>query len=183
MLLYKDYLLRKSNSGQAMFYNNAIYNYVKELGLKPNDDYEAVMMLHHIDDNKYSGEGYEGTAQYYLYDKQGNLYWFKHIRDMIMYAGGDPEWSPYNFYKFRRHWYNGFMFLMTEDIFELEDILVHQEGVYCETKDIGFEDIDEAATWLYHGGYATSVENAKKQLVKHLEGKTSLCYKMRFIKY
>lgn len=183
MLLYKNYLLQKINSGKGMFYNSVAYHYVSELGLKPKDDYEAVMMLYHLDDKKYCGEGYESTATYFLMDRQENLYWFKHMKDMMMFAGGDPEWSVYSFYKFRRHWYNDFMFLMPEDIFELDNILIGKQGVYCETKDIGFEDIDEAAMWLYHGGYASTAENAKKQLTKHLDGQTALCYKMKFIKY
>lgn len=183
MLLYKNYLLQKINSNQGIFFKEAVYNYVSELGYKPQDDYDAITILKNIKDENYYGENYNEKGKYYLFDRQGNLFWFAHMKDMIMYAGGDAEWNTYNFYKFRRHWYNDFMYLAPEDIFELDEIINTKLGVYCETKDLGFSDVDEAARWLANGGYASSAENAKKQLVKHLEGKTALCYKMKFIKY
>lgn len=183
MLLYKNFLLQKINSNQAIFYKEAVYDYVKSLGYKVDDDYEAISILKIIDDNKYTGEGYSPKGEYYFANKYGELTWFTNVMDALMYNGEDAHSTGHGFLKYRRHWHNGLLYLLPDDICEIDELLSTPRGVYCETRDIGFESVDEAATWLANSGLASTPENAKKQLLKHLEGKTSLCYKLKFIQY
>jgi hypothetical protein len=55
--------------------------------------------------------------------------------------------------------------------------------IYCETRRLQFNDVDEAARWLCEIGAATNFARAKQQLLKHLAGETASCYKLKFIEY
>lgn len=182
MLMYKNLLINRINSNQAIFFQDATIEYVNALGFRCKDFYEAAIILRSIDDNKFTGEGASPKGKYFLYDQSGTLHWFVHYRDACMFAGLE-EGGLDAFIAFRRHWKDGFLWLLPEDVVDLDELLTTPKGVYCETKGFGFETVDDAARWLVNAGYAKSAENAKKQLVKHLEGKTALCYKMKFIEY
>lgn len=182
ILQYKNFLLNKINSVQAIFYRDLALEYARDLGYTCKDYYEASAVLQYIDDSKFCGEGVNDRGVYFLYDRSGNVYWFRNYKDACLFAGIE-ECSLNMFINFRRHWFNDFLWLLKEDIEYIGEILTTPKGVYCETKGFGFESVDDAARWIANCGYAINAETAKKQLIKHLEGKTSLCYKMKFIEY
>lgn len=181
-LFYRDYLIQKINNGRGIFYENAVYDYLESLGFYNYDFYEGVKLLRSLNDNIYCGTGINEAAQYYVYNNINGFIWFRSYYDAMIFLGIENA-ADNIFNLYHQHWYNEWLCLLPEDLPHLREYLEHRNGVFCETKGFGFESVDSAARWLVDSGCASNINNAKKQLEKHLDGQTSLCYKMKFVRY
>lgn len=181
-LFYRDYLIQKIESGRGLFYEEEIQCYLESLDFYHYDYYEGIKLLRSLDKEVYCGIGVSNSARYSLYNHVDGLIWFKSYYDAMMFLGiENAATNIFNIY--RQHWYNNWLCLLPEDLPHLGEYAFNRSGVYCETKGFGFESIDSAARWLVDSGNATNINIAKKQLEKHLNGQTTLCYKMKFIYY
>lgn len=182
MLRYKQYIINKIATAGDMvkFFESSLIDYVNNLG-HIGDFYNCWSWLQNEDDDKHNGIDYEPTAKYYVYDKNDDvLYWYHSYKDALLMAGFDFDaLTKENFMKYRRRSRNGFYMLLPEDIYEL-DALVEEHHIYCHTREIEFNTIEEAAIWLVNSGAAANANVAKRALEKHLKGETSCCYKMKF---
>lgn len=78
---------------------------------------------------------------------------------------------------------SGFWWFRAEDEEVMAETLMRPKFVYCESRRLQFNNVDEAAKWLCDASYATNLQRAKQQLLKHLAGETASCYKLKFIEY
>lgn len=183
-LPYKEFLLKQILSSNAIFYQDVCVAYVRNLGIKVRDFYEAYEAITNLLDINYCGEGFSEKGNYFVIDESETMFWFCHYLDALTFIGVENG-TLETFNSYRKHRLNGYLLCTKDDIFnnDIDDMITNRKGIFCESRNIGFDNIDSAVAWLVNSGYAKNTAIAKRQLMKHLEGNTTLCYGMSFVKY
>lgn len=170
-----------------------------------SDEYSCISILTSIDEEKYSGvwnpsQELPLRANYIMVDgKTGERFWFTSAYDAISfvnyqqgitrdlalmgYAQSTESEVEVYFNAYRGRIKNGFWWFTKEDEDIIAETMMRPKLIYCETRRLQFNDVDEAARWLCETGAATNFARAKQQLLKHLAGETASCYKLKFIEY
>lgn len=190
---YKYYLidLMRADTFLKEFYFTLIKEYLKDFNIIPEDIYSGIKFLQELDDDEIAGIGINDKAVYYLMEKNTSLlYWFISERDAVTFARSKDEYESgvvmneyINFYTLHKKCYLEFWWLLPEDLDKIEEIKLQKKQIICVDNDLIFDSIDEILTWFKKNAIAKDLNVARRQLIKHLNGETNTCYKMKFMEW
>lgn len=193
-LYYKKFLEKQIKNFGIELCQNEIYRYNEELGFAGGDVYQMWYNIKYAETKQNCGVGIDDRARYYVLMRDipgdvwtNHLYWFRTPQDAILFA--EPEAgnmigdAGHNaFLRYRQQGHKQVYFMLPEDLDDIVSIQQMQSGYICLDNNLNFDTREDIELWLVNSGRAGNLNNARRQLSKHLSGETSSCYKLRFEK-